>query len=74
MCRCQVGLVRAEDSATRTRLYSQLVNLADFILADYQPHLRSLAALPLGHDAHQDLLKEYGKDRYSLIQPLGEQW
>ncbi|XP_063850979.1 nuclear pore complex protein Nup133-like isoform X1 [Scylla paramamosain] len=72
----QVGLVRAEDSATRTRLYSQLINLADFILADYQPHLRSLAALPLGHDAHQDLLKEYGKDRYSLIQPLvdGEQY
>ena len=65
-------MVRAEDSSTRARLYGQLVDLADFILADYQPHLRSLATLPLGHDAHQDLLKEFGRDRYSLIQPLGK--
>ncbi|XP_050690235.1 nuclear pore complex protein Nup133-like isoform X2 [Eriocheir sinensis] len=72
----QVGLVRAEDSTTRSRLYGQLVDLADFILGDYQPHLQSLAALPLAHDAHQALLKEYRRDRYNLIAPLveGEQY
>nr|XP_045599010.1 nuclear pore complex protein Nup133-like [Procambarus clarkii]XP_045599011.1 nuclear pore complex protein Nup133-like [Procambarus clarkii] len=70
----QVGLVRAEDGATRAKLYAQMVDLADVILSGYQPQLRSLVAV--SHDSHQALTRAYERDRYNLIQPLvkGEQY
>lgn len=64
----QVGLDRAEDGATRAKLYTQMVDLADVILTGYQPHLRSL--LPVSQDSHSALLRSYERDRYNLIQPL----
>ena len=70
LCLSQVGLDRAEDSATRAKLYSQMVDLADFILTGYQPHLRSL--LPISQESHSALLRAYERDRYNLIQPLGK--
>lgn len=70
----QVGLVRAEDGATRAKLYVQMVDLADVILTGYQPQLRSLSTV--SHDSHQALVRSYERDRYNLIQPLvqGEQY
>ncbi|KAG7173289.1 Nuclear pore complex protein Nup133-like, partial [Homarus americanus] len=70
----KIGLVRAEDGATRTKLYTQMVELADVILTGYQPQLRSLSAVSL--DSHQALTSAYERDRYNLIQPLvqGEQY
>lgn len=70
----QVGLDRAEDGATRAKLYSQMVDFADLILTGYQPQLRSL--LQVSQDSHSALLRSYERDRYNLIQPLvqGEQY
>ncbi|XP_068231574.1 nuclear pore complex protein Nup133 [Palaemon carinicauda] len=70
----QVGLDRAEDGATRAKLYSQMVDLADLVLTGYQPQLRSL--LQVSQDSHSALLRSYERDRYNLIQPLvqGEQY
>ncbi|XP_037787648.1 nuclear pore complex protein Nup133-like [Penaeus monodon] len=70
----EVGLARAEDGATRAKLYTQMVDLADCILTGYQPQLRSLVSV--SHDLHQSLLRSYERDRYNLIQPLvqGEQY
>ncbi|KAK8723506.1 hypothetical protein OTU49_011745, partial [Cherax quadricarinatus] len=70
----KIGLVRAEDGATRAKLYAQMVDLSDVILTGYQPQLRSLVAV--SHDSHQALTRAYERDRYNLIQPLvqGEQY
>lgn len=70
----EAGLSRAEDGATRAKLYTQMVDLGDEILTGYQPQLRSLTNL--SHDSHQALLRAYERDRYNLIKPLvkGEQF
>ncbi|KAK7083096.1 hypothetical protein SK128_015202 [Halocaridina rubra] len=64
----QVELDRAEDGATRAKLYIQMVDLADHILTGYQPQIRSLMAL--SQESHSALLRAYERDRYNLIQPL----
>ena len=56
----------AEDASVRNVLFQQLVDLTDFILAGYKSQLESIQT----QDRKLTVLKEFEKDRASLILPL----